>query len=91
MDRYYDNCKAGPCVGLIWWTSVGKLHPQDNPLGTFGYVDKTLIHYTPENPKGKPYSKEQLDRLHDDFIASRRRMFKDVVYGQFRHLNCSEE
>jgi hypothetical protein len=26
MDRYYDNCKAGPWVGLIWWTSVGKLH-----------------------------------------------------------------
>ncbi len=90
MDRYYDNCKAGPWVGLVWWTSVGKLHPEANPLGTLGYVDKTLIHYTPDNPKGKPYSKEELDRWHDDFIASRRRMFRDVVYGQFGFLNESK-
>jgi hypothetical protein len=91
MDRYYDNCKAGPWVGLIWWTSVGKLHPKENPLGTLSYVDKTLIHYTPDSSKGRPYSKEQLDRLHDDFIASRRRMFRDVVYGQFGNLNGRPE
>ena len=91
MDRYYDNCKAGPWVGLIWWTSMGKLHPKENPLGTFGYVDKTLIHYTPASPKGRTYSKEQLDRLRDDFIASRKRMFRDVVYDQFGYLNGTEK
>jgi len=91
MDRYYDNCKSGPWVGLVWWTSVGKLHPKENPLGTLGYVDKTLIHYTPDSSKGRPYSKEQLDRLHDDFISSRRRMFRDVVYGQFGNLNGRAE
>jgi len=87
MDRYYDNCKAGPWVGLVWWTSMGKLHPKENPLGTLGYVDKTLVHYTPDSPKGKPYSKEESDRWHDDFVASRKRMFRDVVYGQFGFLN----
>ncbi|MBN1126735.1 MAG: hypothetical protein JXA82_17150 [Sedimentisphaerales bacterium] len=87
MDAYYDNCKAGPWVGLIWWTSVGKAHPNENPLGTLGYVDKTLIHYTPEAPRGKPYTSEQLDRLHDQFFASRKRMFEDVVYNQFGFIN----
>lgn len=90
MDAYYDNCKAGPWVGLMWWTSVGKAHPDENPLGTLGYVDKTLIHYTPESAKGQPYSKEALDRWRDTFIASRRRMFRDVVYSQFGFLNGIE-
>ena len=90
MDRYYDNCKTGPWVGLIWWTSMGRLHPKENPLGTLGYVDKTLVHYTPDNPKGRRYSKEALDKLYNDFIVSRRRMFRDVVYGQFGFLNGSE-
>ena len=91
MDRYYDNCKAGPWVGLIWWTSMGKLHPRENPLGTLGYVDKSLVHYTPDHPKGRKYSEEKCDRWHDDFIASRRRMFRDVVYRQFGFLNGSGE
>ncbi len=87
MDRYFDNCKAGPWVGLIWWTSMGRLHPKENPLGTFGYVDRTLIHYTPEHPEGVPYSSEELDRWRDGFVASRMRMWRDVVYGQFGYLN----
>jgi len=87
MDAYYDNCKAGPWVGLVWWTAVGKLHPKEVPLGTFGYIDKTLVHYTPEHPKGKPYTPEQLDALRKKFIDSRTRMFNDVVYGQFGFIN----
>ena len=55
--------------------------------GTLGYIDKTLVHYTPDHPEGIPYSPEQLDKLHDDFIASRTNMFCDVVYNQFGHLN----
>jgi len=87
MDAYYDNCKAGPWVGLIWWTAVGKLHPKEVPLGTLGYIDKTLIHYTPEQPKGKPYTPKQLENLRNKFISSRKRMFDDVVYGQFGFIN----
>jgi hypothetical protein len=87
MDAYYDNCKAGPWVGLIWWTCGGKTHPKEYPVGTLGYVDKTLVHYTPEHPKGIPYSREMLEKLHDQFLASRLRMFHDVVYNQFGHLN----
>lgn len=87
MDAYYDNCKAGPWVGLVWWTSVGRLHPLENPLGTLGYVDKTLVHYTPEDPEGKPYTPKQLDALRKKFVNSRKRMFNDVVYGQFAFLN----
>ncbi|MBN2138507.1 MAG: hypothetical protein JW720_11935 [Sedimentisphaerales bacterium] len=87
MDAYYDNCKAGAWVGLIWWTGMGRLHPKENPLGTFGYTDKTLIQYTSEYPKGKPYTDEQLDGLRSKFVASRKRMFDDVVYRQFGFLN----
>lgn len=87
MDAYYDNCKAGSWVGLIWWTSVGKMHPDEYPLGTLGYVDKTLVHYGSGNKEGKPYSDKQLERIRDGFIASRMRMFNDVVYGQFGELN----
>jgi hypothetical protein len=87
MDAYYDYCKAGPWVGLIWWTAAGREHPKQYPLGTLGYIDKTLIHYTPDHPKGIPYSQEDLNRLHDQFIASRMRMFRDVVYNQFGFLN----
>ncbi len=87
MDAYYDHCKAGPWVGLIWWTAAGQEHPKQYPLGTLGYIDKTLIHYTPDNPQGMPYSQEDLNRLHDRFVASRRRMFRDVVYNQFGFLN----
>ncbi len=90
MDRYYDNCKAGPWVGLIWWTSLGKRHPHEDPLGTLGYVDKTLIHYTPEHPDGQPYPDRTLERLREQFIVSRMRMFEDVVYNQFGFLNRSD-
>ncbi len=87
MDAYYDRLKAGPWVGLVWWTSMGVRHPSEYPFGTLGYVDKTLVHYTPDHPKGKPYPRETADRLRDEFVASRMRMFNDVVYGQFGHLN----
>ncbi|UCG48572.1 MAG: hypothetical protein JSU94_02115, partial [Phycisphaerales bacterium] len=87
MDAYYENLKAGPWVGLFWWTAGGKAHPKDFRIGTLGYVDKTLVHYTPEHPEGIPYPQEMLDKLHDDFIASRMRMFNDVVYNQFGHIN----
>ncbi len=78
-------------MGLSWWTSVGRLHPKDYPLGTLGYVDKTLVHCTPEDPQGVPYSPEDLERLRKQFIASRMRMFEDVVYGQFGYLNRPRE
>ena len=87
MDAYYDNLKAGPWVGLSWWTSVGRLHPKEYSQGTLGYVDKTLMHCTPEHPEGVPYSPEEQERLRRQFLASRKRMFEDVVYGQFGHLN----
>lgn len=57
------------------------------PVGTLGYMDKTLVHYTPEHPEGRPYPKETLDRLHDEFVASRMRMFNDMVHDRFAHLN----
>lgn len=88
MDAYFDNCKAGPWVGLIWWTAAGRFHPQAYKDGSLGYLDKTLVHYSPEQPEGKPYLPEMLDKLHDDFLASRIRMFHDVVYNQFGHLNA---
>ena len=87
MDAYYDNLKAGPWVGLVWWTSAGALHPGQYPLGTLGYVDKTLVQYTPEHPEGVPYPPKELERLRERFVASRMRMFNDVVYGQFGHVN----
>ena len=83
MDAYYENLKAGPWVGLSWWyfddfADMG---------GTIHYVDKDFLHYTPQNPEGIAYSQEQLNKLHDEFIASRMRMFEDVVYNQFGPLN----
>jgi hypothetical protein len=87
MDAYYDNLKAGPWVGLFWWTTAGKAHPTDFPVGTLAYVDKTLVNYTPEHPEGIPYPQEMLEKLHDQFLASRMRMFNDVVYNQFGHIN----
>ena len=62
-----------------------------NPFGTLGYVDGTLVHHTPEHPQGVPYSPEELERLRKQFIASRMRMFEDVVYRQFGHLNSPRE
>ncbi len=83
MDRYYDNLKAGPWIGLIWWF----FNDDAGSEGAVCYVDKTLTHYTPEHPQGEPYSAAMNDMLHDAFVASRRRMFEDVVYGQFGDLN----
>lgn len=56
-------------------------------LGTLFYIDKKLIHYTPEHPEGIAYTDEQLESYREHFIASRMRMFNDVVYNQFGHLN----
>ena len=84
---YFAAFAFGPWVGLVWWTTGGRFHPKVYPDGPLGYIDKTLVHYTPDTPEGKPYSQEMLDKLHDDFLASRMRMFHDVVYNQFGHLN----
>ena len=83
MDAFYDSIKAGPWVGLSWWVF------DNNHEGcrTLDYLDKTLKRYTPEQKKGVPYSPEELDRWRERFIASRMRMFNDVVYNQFGHLN----
>jgi beta-glucanase (GH16 family) len=83
MDACYDNLKAGPWVGLCWW-HFGDFGDTE---GTIHYVDKDLKHYTPKHPKGSAYSRGQLQKFHDKFIASRMRMFEDVVYNQFGHLN----
>lgn len=83
MDAYYDNLKAGPWVGLSWW-HFGDFADME---GAIHYVDKDFRHYTPQHPKGIAYSHQQLDKLHDEFIVSRMRMFEDVVYNQFGHLN----
>lgn len=83
MDRYYDNLKEGPWIGLVWW------HFNDDwgAEGAIGYVDGSLRRHTPANPDGEPYSPEMRDLLRDTFVQSRKRMFEDVVYGQFGHLN----
>ncbi len=83
MDAYYDSLKAGPWVGLSWW--IFDEFKED--IGTLAYLDKKLIHYTPDNEKGSPYSAERLESYRQRFIASRMRMFKDVVYNQFGYLN----
>ncbi len=83
MDAYYDNLKAGPWVGLSWWY-FGDFTDTE---GTIHYVDRDLRHYTPAHPEGTAYPQKQLDKLHEEFIASRMRMFEDVVYNQFGHLN----
>lgn len=84
MDSYYDHLKAGPWSALSWWY----FDPQ-SPGGQGGmhYYDKTLVHCTAENRKGTLYSPEMLDYWHTEFVKSRMRMFNDVVYNQFGHLN----
>lgn len=83
MDAFYDSVKAGPWVGLSWWVfdtgGVGG--------GTLDYLDGKLRHYTPANKKGKPYTTAELENYRKRFIESRMRMFNDVVYNQFGHLN----
>jgi beta-glucanase (GH16 family) len=83
MDAYFDNLKAGPWIGLCWW-HFGDFGDTE---GAIHYIDKDLVHYTLEQPKGVAYSRGQLRKFHNDFIASRMRMFEDVVYNQFGHLN----
>ncbi len=78
MDSYYDSVTAGPWVGLIWWV----FDNDHDGARTLDYIDKTLTHFN-----GDPYTQEQLDDFHDRFIASRMRMFNDVVYNQFGYLN----
>jgi hypothetical protein len=87
MDAYYDSLKAGPWVGLSWWLWEG--WGWGSNLGTLFYIDKKLIHYTPEHREGIAYTNQQLESYHKRFIASRMRMFNDVVYNQFSHLNGS--
>ncbi len=84
MDSYYDHLKAGPWVAMCWWY----FDPQ-SPDGQGGmhYYDKTLVHCTKEHPEGIPYSPEMLDYWHREYVAHKMRMFNDVVYNQFGHLN----
>lgn len=85
MQSYYDHLKAGPWVALAWWTfgSDRTCH------GGLEYYDKTLMHYTRQHPEGEPYSPEMLQYWHDAYMGVKKRMFHDVVYGQFKHLNGS--
>lgn len=78
MDAYYDNLKAGPWIGLVWW----RFNDDWGAEGAIGYVDQTLRHRTPDNPDGEPYPPATRDALRDAFIASRMRMFHDVVDGE---------
>lgn len=84
MDAYYDELKAGPWSGLAWWV-FGDFSPTCH--GGLDYYDRTLLHFTPKHPEGVPYSKEMLDYWHDAYVAHKMRMFRDVVYNQFGHLN----
>lgn len=84
MEAYYEELKAGPWVGLVWWV-FGDFSRTCH--GGLDYYDRTLLHYTPDHPEGIPYSKEMLDYWHDDYVALKMRMFCDVVHNQFRHLN----
>ncbi len=84
MQAYYDHLKDGPWVSLSWWIFDERV---GNTQGGLAYYDKTLVHYTPENLKGVPYSQEMLDYWHDEYIRVKMGMFNDVVYNQYRHLN----
>jgi hypothetical protein len=84
MDAYYDSIKAGPWVGLSWWCFD---HDDNSPTSTLAYLDRKLKHYTPAHPEGLDYSEKELKSYHRRFIASRMRMFNDVVYNQFGYLN----
>jgi len=45
------------------------------------------MHYTPQSPEGVPYSDKMLDYWHNEYVNVKMRMFHDVVYNQFAHLN----
>jgi hypothetical protein len=83
MESYFDHLKAGPWVALAWWV----FGSEQTCHGGLEYYDKTLRHYTPQHPKGEPYSAALLNYWHDAYLATKKRMFNDVVYGQFKHLN----
>ncbi len=83
MDAFYDSIKAGPWVGLSWWIFGGYVEF----TATLDYMDKTLKRYTPQHPKGVAYSEAELEKYRRRFLESRMRMFNDVVYNQFGHLN----
>jgi hypothetical protein len=84
MEAYYEELKAGPWVALAWWV-FGDFSRTCH--GGLDYYDRTLRHYTPQHPPGIPYSKEMLDYWHDEYVALKTRMFRDVVFNQFGHLN----
>ncbi|MHC4733827.1 MAG: hypothetical protein ACYTDW_05120 [Planctomycetota bacterium] len=83
MELYYENLKAGPWVALSWWVfgNYKDMH------GGLEYYDKSLLHYTPQSPEGIPYSDKMLDYWHNEYVKVKMRMFQDVVYNQFAHLN----
>jgi hypothetical protein len=83
MELYYENLKEGPWVALSWWIfgNYKEMH------GGLEYYDKKLMHYTPQSPEGVPYSDKMLDYWHDEYVRVKMRMFNDVVYNQFAHLN----
>jgi hypothetical protein len=83
MDAFYDSLKAGPWVGVSWWIFGG----YKESTATLDYPDGTLKRYTPGHPEGIDYGKSELENYRHRFVASRKRMFNDVVYGQFRYLN----
>jgi hypothetical protein len=83
MELYYENLKEGPWVALSWWV-FGQFK---DTHGGLEYYDRTLRHYTPEYPEGVPYSDEMLDYWRDEYVRVKMRMFNDVVYNQFAHLN----
>lgn len=83
MQSYYDHLKAGPWAALSWWVFAS----DRTCHGGLEYYDKTLMHYTPQHPEGVPYSPEMLDYWHREYVAFKTRIFNDVVYNQFGHLN----
>lgn len=83
MQSYYDHLKAGPWSALAWW----HFGTRDNSHGGLEYYDKTLTHYTPEHPEGRPYSPKMLEYWRSEYVAFKTRIFQDVVYNQFGHLN----
>lgn len=83
MESYYDHLRAGPRVGLAWWTCGTDCTCH----GGLEYYDRALEHYTREHPEGEPYSDEMLDYWHREYVALKMRIFHDMVHGQFRHLN----
>jgi len=83
MELYYENLKAGPWVALSWWVfgNYKDMH------GGLEYYDKKLLHHTPQSPEGALYSDKMLDYWHNEYVNVKMRMFNDIVYNQFAHLN----